>query len=73
MSSFEQAKGQKGVSAPATGAKIGPAGDSCHMQIASGAGSDKPMRKMTKNPAGGYTVTSPNPTPSSTRDLKSRP
>ena len=53
--------------------KQGPAGDACHIQIESGKGSDKPMRKMTKNPAGGYTVTSPNPTPSSTRDLKSRP
>lgn len=72
MSSFEQAKGQKGVSAPATGAKLGPAGDSCHIQIASGAGSDKPMRKMTKGPMG-YSVTSPASTPSSTRDLKSRP
>ncbi|MGA7855725.1 MAG: hypothetical protein WCA15_20565 [Candidatus Acidiferrales bacterium] len=72
MSSFEQAKGQKGVSAPATGAKMGPSGDTCHMQIASGAGSDKPMRKKTMGPMG-YSVTSPAPTPSSTRDLKSRP
>jgi hypothetical protein len=56
------------VSAPATGATAGPAGDACHMQIASGAGSDKPMRKMTKG-AMGYSVTSPAPTPSKTAEL----
>lgn len=52
--------------------KQGPAGDACHIQIESGKGSDKPMRKVTKGP-GGYHVTSPDPTPSSVRDLKSRP
>jgi hypothetical protein len=52
--------------------KQGPAGDACHIQIQSGAGSDKPMRKVTKT-EGGYHVTSPNPTPSQTMDLMKRP
>ena len=59
----------KEVSAPSNGGvSMGPAGDACHIQIASGAGSDKPMRKMTKS-AMGYSVTSPAPTPSHTAEL----
>jgi len=63
----------KDVSAPSNGGvSMGPAGDACHMQIASGAGSDKPMRKMTKSSMG-YSVTSPAAKPSENRDLQSRP
>ena len=46
----------------------GPKGDACHMQIESGKGSDKPMRKKTMG-AMGYSVTSPAPTPSKTAEL----
>lgn len=51
----------------------GPAGSTCHMQISSGAGSDKPNRSKKMNPSGGYHVTSPNPTPSKNKELSSRP
>lgn len=50
----------------------GPKGDACHIQIESGKGSDKPMRKKTMG-AMGYSVTSPAPTPSSNMDLMKRP
>lgn len=73
MKSFEQASGVMNVSAPDTHPSMGPAGDACHMQIASGAGSDKPMRSMKKNESGGYHVTSSNPTPSKTMELSKRP
>jgi len=55
------------------GVSMGPSGDCCHIQIESGKGSDKPMRKVTVNPKGGYSVTSPAPTPYTTRDLQDRP
>lgn len=66
----------KEVQAPATGAKMagGPDGSACHMQIASGAGSDKPMRSKKMNAGGyGFSVTGGNPTPSQTMDLEKRP
>jgi hypothetical protein len=53
--------------------KQGPAGDACHIQIAGGKGTDKPMRKVTMTKDGGYSVTSAAPTPSSVQDLQSRP
>lgn len=73
MKSFEQASGVTNVSAQETNVKPGPSGDSCHMQIASGAGSDKPTRTKKMNAGGGYTVSSPNPTPSKTMELSKRP
>jgi hypothetical protein len=64
----------KEVMAPATGAKMGPAGDVCHMQIAGGAGTDKPMRSKKMNAGGyGFSVTGGSPTPSQTMDLEKRP
>jgi hypothetical protein len=54
--------------------KLGPAGGDCqHIQIESGKGSDKPMRKVSTTKDGGYSVTSAAPTPSSTMDLAKRP
>lgn len=74
MKSFEQAKGVMHVSAHGVNAHAnGPAGDACHMQISSGAGSDKPTRSKKMNPSGGYHVTSSNPTPSKNMELSKRP
>lgn len=72
MKSFEQASGVMNVSAQQTNPGMGPAGDTCHMQVESGKGG-LPKRSKKMNPGGGYSVSSPNPAPSSVMDLSKRP
>ncbi len=73
MKSFEQATGVNHVTPLNSGAKMGPSGDTCHMQVPGVAGHSSPSRTKTKNPNGGYHVTSPAATPSINKDLAKRP
>lgn len=73
MKSFEQASGVNHVTPLNSGAKLGPAGDECHMQVPGQAGHSSPSRTKKMNPGGGYHVTSPAATPSSNKDLSKRP